>query len=38
MVGWYDKFPVQLTDSFVAIDKTTGIATELPAWRPWRRS
>jgi len=30
MVGWYDEFPPPLgvTDTFVKIDKTTGVATE----------
>ena len=32
MVGWYDEFPVgQVTDTFVKIDKRTGIATEFPS-------
>jgi len=31
MVGWYDEFPVgQVTDTFVTINKRTGIATEFP--------
>jgi hypothetical protein len=32
MVGWYDEFPppAGVTDTFVRIDKTTGIATEFP--------
>ena len=32
MVGWYDEFPPPLgvTDTFVQIDKTTGVATEFP--------
>jgi hypothetical protein len=31
MVGWYDEFPTgQVTDTFVTIDKRTGIATEHP--------
>jgi hypothetical protein len=31
MVGWYDEFPTgQVTDTFVQIDKKTGIATEFP--------
>jgi hypothetical protein len=31
MVGWYDEFPVgQVTDTFVKIDKKTGVATEFP--------
>jgi hypothetical protein len=31
MVGWYDEFPVGLvTDTFVKINKRTGIATEFP--------
>lgn len=31
MVGWYDEFPVGVvTDTFVEINKRTGIATEVP--------
>ena len=32
MVAWYDEFPppAGVTDTFVTIDKTTGIATEFP--------
>ncbi len=31
MVGWYDEFPEDaVTDTFVKIDKTSGIATEFP--------
>lgn len=31
MVGWYDEFPVGVvTDTFVKIDKKTGVATEFP--------
>jgi hypothetical protein len=31
MVGWYDEFPAGVvTDTFVKIDKRTGIATEFP--------
>jgi hypothetical protein len=31
MVGWYDEFPIgAVTDTFVQIDKKTGIATEFP--------
>ena len=31
IAGWYDEFPVgQVTDTFVKIDKRTGIATEFP--------
>ena len=32
IVGWYDEFPVGpgVSDTFVKIDKTTGIATEFP--------
>ncbi len=33
MVGWYDEFPtgqVAVTDTFVKIDKKTGVATEFP--------
>ncbi len=32
MVGWYDEFPPPLgvTDTFVQIDKRTGVATEFP--------
>ena len=31
MVGWYDEFPSGLvTDTFVRIDKRTGVATEFP--------
>jgi len=31
MVGWYDEFPTgEVTDTFVTLDKATGIATEFP--------
>jgi hypothetical protein len=30
MVGWYDEFGTGVTDTFVTIDKNTGIATEFP--------
>ena len=30
MVGWYDEFAVGVTDTFVQIDKRTGVATEFP--------
>ena len=32
MVGWYDEFPTTgpVTDTFVTLDKATGIATEFP--------
>jgi hypothetical protein len=31
MVGWYDEFPIgEVTDTFVTLDKKTGIATEFP--------
>jgi hypothetical protein len=30
MAGWYDEFGPGVTDTFVRIDKTTGIATEFP--------
>jgi len=31
MAGWYDEFGSGVTDTFVRIDKTTGIATEFPS-------
>ena len=31
MAGWYDEFGPGVTDTFVRIDKTTGIATEFPS-------
>jgi hypothetical protein len=30
VAGWYDEFGPGVTDTFVRIDKTTGIATEFP--------
>lgn len=30
LVGWYDEFGAGVTDTFVRIDKNTGIATEFP--------
>jgi hypothetical protein len=30
MVGWYDEFGTGVTDTFVHIDKNTGVATEFP--------
>jgi hypothetical protein len=31
MVGWYDEFPTgEVTDTFVTLNKATGIATEFP--------
>jgi hypothetical protein len=31
MVGWYDEFPVNaVTDTFVTLNKATGVATEFP--------
>ena len=30
IVGWYDEFGAGVTDTFVRIDKNTGIATEFP--------
>jgi len=31
MVGWYDEFPTgEVTDTFVTLDRATGVATEFP--------